>query len=86
MDLLSSYHIYEVAIATSSISSSLTYRDHLLPEWLFYLHRCPVTRRMYEDSAFLRDEPQIQFLFNLLSTLRTYHIKLEPSITKGLDI
>jgi len=41
---------------------------------------------MYEDTAFLLDEPQIQFLVNLVSMLRSYHVTLEPSITKGLDI
>ena len=61
-------------------------RDHLLSEWLTYLHYCPITKQMYEDSAYILDEPQVQFLVNLLSTLRSYHIKLEPSITKGLDI
>ncbi|XP_067950634.1 DENN domain-containing protein 5B-like isoform X2 [Watersipora subatra] len=61
-------------------------RDHLLPEWLTYLHYCPITKQMYDNDAFLLDEPQVQFLVNLVSMLRSYHISLEPSITQGLDI
>ena len=82
--------IYTQELTTPSLCildwMDLFCRDHLLHEWLTYLHSCPITRQMYESSAFLLDELQIQFLVNLLSTLKSYHIQLEPSITKGLDI
>ncbi|KAF6033953.1 DENND5A [Bugula neritina] len=76
-----------VLIGCSPVNSNLiACSDHLLTEWLTYLSVCPITKQMYEDTAFLLDEPQIQFLVNLVSMLRSYHVTLEPSITKGLDI
>ncbi|XP_029317361.1 LOW QUALITY PROTEIN: DENN domain-containing protein 5B-like [Cottoperca gobio] len=61
-------------------------RDRLLPQWLPLLVECPVILRMYEDTALLRDRTTVNTLIGVLETLHHFHITLEASLVKGIDL
>lgn len=61
-------------------------RDHLLPQWLPLLVECPVILRMYEDAALLRDRTIVNALIGVLETLHDFHITLEASLIKGINL
>ncbi|XP_056445342.1 DENN domain-containing protein 5B isoform X2 [Gadus chalcogrammus] len=61
-------------------------RDHLMDQWLPLLVECPVLQRMYDDSALLRDRTTVNTLIGVLETLHHFHITLEASLVKGVDL
>ncbi|XP_078273589.1 DENN domain-containing protein 5B-like [Rhinoraja longicauda] len=61
-------------------------RDHLLHRWIPLLAECPVTSRMYEDGALLRDRATVNTLIRVLQTLHDFNITLETSLVKGIDV
>ncbi|XP_062859940.1 DENN domain-containing protein 5B isoform X4 [Trichomycterus rosablanca] len=61
-------------------------RDRLLPNWLPLLLECPIITRMYEDTALLRDRAAVNSLVSVLQTLHDFHLTLETSLTKGVDL
>lgn len=61
-------------------------RDRLLQQWLPLMANTSVTRQMYEENSFLRDERAMSFLVHILDTLNEYNVCLESSLTRGVDI
>uniref|UniRef100_A0A8C5HG89 DENN domain-containing protein 5B-like n=1 Tax=Gouania willdenowi TaxID=441366 RepID=A0A8C5HG89_GOUWI len=61
-------------------------RDHLMAEWLPLLVGSPVTPRMYEDAAPLRDHTTVGTLIGVLETLHDFPITLEASLVKGVNL
>ena len=41
---------------------------------------------MYEEKSFLRDANLVQFLVQILDSLKDFNIKLEKSIIKGIEL
>lgn len=61
-------------------------RDRLLSHWLPLLAELPLTARMYEDGALLRDRAAIHSLSRILRTLNEFTVTLETSLVKGVDL
>ena len=61
-------------------------RDRLLSHWLPLLAEFPLTARMYEDGALLRDRAAVHSLFRILHTLNEFTVTLEASLVKGVDL
>uniref|UniRef100_A0A3Q3IP40 UDENN domain-containing protein n=1 Tax=Monopterus albus TaxID=43700 RepID=A0A3Q3IP40_MONAL len=61
-------------------------RDRLLPQWLPLLAECPLTARMYEEGALLRDRAAVHSLSRILHTLDEFTITLETALVKGVDL
>ncbi|XP_055367395.1 DENN domain-containing protein 5B-like isoform X3 [Betta splendens] len=61
-------------------------RDRLLPKWIPLLVECPVSLRMYEDAALLRDCTSVNTLIGILETLHEFSITLESSLVKGINL
>ncbi|XP_046890996.1 DENN domain-containing protein 5B-like isoform X2 [Hypomesus transpacificus] len=61
-------------------------RDRLLSRWLPLLAGCPLTVRMYEEGALLRDGSALHALYRLLHTLQDFNITLETALVKGLEL
>ncbi|XP_067284256.1 DENN domain-containing protein 5B isoform X2 [Pseudorasbora parva] len=61
-------------------------RDRLLSQWLPLLADCPVTTRMYEENALLRDKLTVSSLVGVLETLNDFPITLETSFTKSVEL
>ncbi|XP_007502592.2 DENN domain-containing protein 5B isoform X2 [Monodelphis domestica] len=61
-------------------------RDHLLPQWIPVLAECPAITRMYEESALLRDHMTVNSLIRVLQAIQDFHIVLEGSLVKGVDV
>ena len=57
-----------------------------MDQWLPLLVECPVLQRMYDDSALLRDRTTVNTLIGVLETLHHFHITLEASLVKGVDL
>lgn len=60
-------------------------RDHLLHDWFELLSMCPATTNMYDTPSFFRDTALVQFLVELLQTLKEFNITLEASLLKGIS-
>uniref|UniRef100_A0A4W3GVD9 DENN/MADD domain containing 5B n=1 Tax=Callorhinchus milii TaxID=7868 RepID=A0A4W3GVD9_CALMI len=61
-------------------------RDHLLAQWFPLLSECPVTSRMYEEGALLRDHMMVNSVIRVLQTLQEFNITLEASLVKGIEL
>uniref|UniRef100_A0A3Q3X565 DENN domain containing 5B n=1 Tax=Mola mola TaxID=94237 RepID=A0A3Q3X565_MOLML len=61
-------------------------RDRLLSHWLPLLAEFPLTARMYEDGALLRDRAAVHSLFRILHTLNEFTVTLEAALVKGVDL
>uniref|UniRef100_H3D3K0 DENN domain containing 5B n=1 Tax=Tetraodon nigroviridis TaxID=99883 RepID=H3D3K0_TETNG len=61
-------------------------RDRLLSHWLPLLAELPLTARMYEDGALLRDGAAVHSLSRILRTLNEFTVTLETSLVKGIDL
>ncbi|TNN00624.1 hypothetical protein fugu_011870 [Takifugu bimaculatus] len=61
-------------------------RDRLLSHWLPLLAELPLTARVYEDGALLRDRAAVHSLSRILRTLNEFTVTLETSLVKGIDL
>jgi DENN domain-containing protein 5 len=61
-------------------------RDRLLPRWIKVISKTRVTVNMYEEQSFLRDPALIQFVFQILDSLKEFDIVLEASLIKGVNL
>ncbi|XP_067090478.1 DENN domain-containing protein 5B-like [Osmerus mordax] len=61
-------------------------RDRLLARWLPLLAGCPLTVRMYEEGALLRDGSALYALYRLLHTFQDFNITLETALVKGVEL
>nr|XP_046250506.1 DENN domain-containing protein 5B-like isoform X2 [Scatophagus argus] len=61
-------------------------RDRLLSQWLPLLAEFPLTARMYEEGALLRDPAAVHSLSRMLHTLNEFTITLEAALVKGVDL
>lgn len=62
------------------------FRDHLLANWFSAMADTSVTQSMYEENSFLRDPQLLTFVIHILGALKNFHIQLESSIIKGVNI
>lgn len=62
------------------------FRDHLLQRWIRIISKTPVTVQMYEEQSFLRDPALVQFLVQILDSLKEFKIALEASLIKGVEL
>ncbi|XP_075870924.1 DENN domain-containing protein 5B-like isoform X2 [Nelusetta ayraudi] len=61
-------------------------RDRLLSHWLPLLAELPLTGRMYEDGALLRDCAAVRSFSRILHTLNEFTITLETALVKGVEL
>lgn len=61
-------------------------RDRLLSHWLPLLAELPLTARMYEDGALLRDCAAVHSFSRILHTLNEFTITLETALVKGVEL
>ncbi|KAF3688946.1 DENN domain-containing protein 5B Rab6IP1-like protein [Channa argus] len=61
-------------------------RDRFLSQWLPLLAEFPLTARMYEEGALLRDRAAVHSLSRILHTLNEFTITLETALVKGVDL
>ena len=61
-------------------------RDRLLPRWIKIISKTRVTASMYEDQSFLRDPALLQFVIQVLESLKDFEIVLEASLIRGVNL
>lgn len=61
-------------------------RDRLLSHWLPLLAELPLTARMYEEGALLRDRAAVHSFSRILHTLNEFTITLETALVKGIEL
>lgn len=61
-------------------------RDRLLSHWLPLLAELPLTVRMYEDGALLRDCAAVRSFSRILHTLNEFTVTLETALVKGVEL
>jgi len=63
-----------------------TSRDRLLPRWIKIISKTRVTAGMYEEQSFLRDPALLQFVIQVLESLKDFDIVLEASLVRGVNL
>ena len=61
-------------------------RDRLLPRWIKIISKTRVTSSMYEEQSFLRDTALLQFVVQVLESLKDFDIVLEASLVRGVNL
>ena len=61
-------------------------RDRLLPRWIKIISKTRVTTSMYEEQSFLRDPALLQFVIQVLESLKDFEIVLEASLIRGVNL
>ncbi|XP_069132552.1 DENN domain-containing protein 5B-like isoform X3 [Argopecten irradians] len=61
-------------------------RDHVIQKMLPLIANTPVTATMFEEHSFFRDPSLTNYLVHILGTLDEFHIVLEASLLRGLNI
>ena len=61
-------------------------RDRLLPRWIKIISKTRVTASMYEEQSFLRDPALLQFVIQVLESLKDFEIVLEASLIRGVNL
>ncbi|KAK2158757.1 hypothetical protein LSH36_164g02051 [Paralvinella palmiformis] len=61
-------------------------RDRWLQHWIRAISKTPVTSQMYEAQSFLRDPTLVQFLIQILESLREFNFVLEASLIQGVEL
>uniref|UniRef100_A0A4W3GF02 DENN/MADD domain containing 5B n=1 Tax=Callorhinchus milii TaxID=7868 RepID=A0A4W3GF02_CALMI len=61
-------------------------REFPYSQWFPLLSECPVTSRMYEEGALLRDHMMVNSVIRVLQTLQEFNITLEASLVKGIEL
>ena len=62
------------------------HRDRLLPRWIKIISKTRVTASMYEEQSFLRDPALLQFVIQVLESLKDFEIVLEASLVRGVNL
>ncbi|KAI0236071.1 DENN domain-containing protein 5A [Lamellibrachia satsuma] len=61
-------------------------RDHVLHRWIKLMSKTPVAASMYEEQSFMRDPSLLQFLIQIINSLKDFKIELEASLVKGVSV
>ena len=50
------------------------------------MSKTPVAASMYEEQSFMRDPSLLQFLIQIINSLKDFKIELEASLIKGVSV
>lgn len=77
--------IYKLSIHSTNIRL-YPCRDHVLHRWIKLMSKTPVAASMYEEQSFMRDPSLLQFLIQIINSLKDFKIELEASLVKGVSV
>lgn len=77
---------FKVCVLYACVCMFCICRDRLLPRWIKIISKTRVTTSMYEEQSFLRDPSLLQFVIQVLESLKDFEIVLEASLVRGVNL